>query len=97
MTAAFDRTEVLTPRGEAVRLRLTVRNHGPEPIRLKVVHRAEPSVVEQQLDLVQCGYLFAREVAGEEVDESPVVYFVDEDLSQDVARLRVTLEFQPLQ
>jgi Cytochrome c oxidase assembly protein CtaG/Cox11 len=97
VTAAFDRTEVLTPRGEAVRLRLTVRNHGPKPVRLKVVHWVEPSAIEKQLDLVQCGYLFAREVAGEEVDESPVVYFVDEDLSKDVARLRVTLEFQSLE
>ena len=97
VTAAFDRTEVLTPRGAAVRLRLTVHNHGPEPVRLKVVHRVEPSAVEQRLDLVQCGYLFAREVAGRGADESPVVYFVDEDLSKDVAQLRVTLQFQPLQ
>lgn len=96
VTAAFDRTEVLTPRGETLQLRLTVRNQGPEPVRLKVVHRVEPSAVEKQLDLVQCGYLFAKEVAGEGVDESPVVYFVDEDLSKDVAQLRVTLEFQLL-
>lgn len=97
VTAAFNRAEVLTPRGEAVQLQLTGRNQGPEPVRLKVVHRVEPSAVEKQLDLVQCGYLFAREVAGRGVDEAPVVYFVDEDLPKDVAQLRIILEFQLLQ
>ena len=97
VSAAFDRADVLTPRGEAVRLQLTVRNHGPEPIRLKVVHRVEPSALEPQLELVQCGYLFARQVAGGGVDDSPVVYFVDENLSTDVAQLRVTLEFVALE
>jgi cytochrome c oxidase assembly protein Cox11 len=72
-----------------------VRNHGTAPVRLQVVHRVEPEALEQQLELVQCGYLFAREVAAGEVDDSPVVYFVDEDLSQDVAQLQVTLEFVP--
>jgi Cytochrome c oxidase assembly protein CtaG/Cox11 len=95
VSAAFDRAEILTPRGEAVRLRLMVRNHGTAPVRLQVVHRVEPEALGQQLELVQCGYLFAREVAAGEVDDSPVVYFVDEDLSKDVAQLQVTLEFVP--
>lgn len=43
VAAAFDRAEVLTPRGEAVQLRLTVRNHGADPVRLKVIHRVEPA------------------------------------------------------
>jgi hypothetical protein len=97
VTASFDRTEVLTPRGEAVQLRLTVHNRGTDPVQLKVIHRVEPTAHEKQLDLVQCGYLFPRDLAGGEVDESPVVYFVDEDLPKDTAQLRVTLEFVPLE
>jgi cytochrome c oxidase assembly protein Cox11 len=60
---------------------------------LKVVHHVEPATVERRLDLVQCGYLFARDVVGGEADQSPVVYFVDEDLPKDVSQMRVTLEF----
>jgi Cytochrome c oxidase assembly protein CtaG/Cox11 len=97
VTATFDRVEVLTPRGETLQLRLKVRNHGTEPARLKVVHRVEPAALEPRLDLVQCGYLFPRDVAGGGADESPVVYFVDEDLPKDVAQLRVTLEFVALE
>jgi hypothetical protein len=93
VSAAFDRAQVLTPRGEAVQLRLTVRNHAAEPLRLKVVHRVEPAALERQLDLVQCGYLLPRDLAGGGMDESPVVYFVDEDVPRDVTQLRVILEF----
>jgi hypothetical protein len=93
VTATFDRAAVLTPRGQAVHLRLLVHNHGQEPLRLKVVHHVEPATVERRLDLVQCGYLFARDVVGGEADQSPVVYFVDEDLPKDVSQMRVTLEF----
>jgi cytochrome c oxidase assembly protein Cox11 len=97
VTAAFDRATVLTPRGEAVQLRLMVQNHGPEPVRLKVIHRVEPAALEQRLDLVQCGYLFAKDVAAGEADQAPVIYFVDGDLPQDVSTLRVTLEFVMLE
>jgi hypothetical protein len=97
VTAAFDRAAVLTPRGEAVQLRLMVRNHGQEPVRLKVVHRVEPAAFEQRLDLVQCGYLFARDIAAGEADQAPVIYFVDGDLPPDVSTLRVTLEFVMLE
>jgi hypothetical protein len=94
VTAAFDRTEVLTPRGETVQLRLLVRNHSTAPVQLKAVHRVEPTAIEQQLDLVQCGYLFPRIVEQEGVDESPLVYFVDGELPKDVTQLNVTLEFR---
>ena len=97
VTATFDRAKVLTPRGEAVQLRLTVRNQSQEPVRLKVIHRVEPAALEQRLDLVQCGYLFAREVGGGEVDRSPVVYFVDADLPKDISQLRITMEFVALE
>jgi hypothetical protein len=97
VSATFDRTEVLTPRGETVQLRLMVRNHGQQLVRLKVVHRVEPAAHEKQFDLVQCGYLFARDVAGGEEDQSPVLYFVDEDLPKDVSHVRVTLEFVMLE
>ena len=97
VTATFDRAEVLTPRGEAVQLRLMVRNHGPETVRLKVIHRVEPAVLEKQLDLVQCGYLVARDVVGGEVDQSPMLYFVDEDFPKNVSHVGVTVEFVILQ
>jgi len=94
VTATLDRGEVLTPRGEAVRLRLTVRNRGPAPVRLRAVHRVEPAVNAPKVDLVQCGFLFPAAIAKDSVDESPVVYFVGGDLSTHVKRLRVTLELQ---
>jgi hypothetical protein len=93
VTAAFDRTEVLTPRGETVQLHLAVQNESGEALRLKAVHRVDPSALEKRLDLVQCGYLLPRQVAAGGKDESPVVYFVDEDLPKEVERLQVTLEF----
>lgn len=97
VTANFDRAEVLTPRGEAVQLRLLVRNDGQQAVRLKVIHRVEPAAMETRLDLVQCGYLFARDVAAGAVDLSPVLYFVDEDLPKDVSQVSVTLEFVMLE
>jgi hypothetical protein len=93
VSAAFDRTEVLTLRGETVQLHLAVQNASGEALRLKAVHRVDPSALEKRLDLVQCGYLFPRQVAAGDKDEAPVVYFVDEDLPKEVDRLQVTLEF----
>jgi hypothetical protein len=97
VTATFDRAEVLTPRGETVQLRLSVRNQGQEAVRLKVIHRVEPAALEKRLDLVQCGYLLPRDLAGGEADQSAVVYFVDEDLPKEVSHLRVILEFVALE
>jgi hypothetical protein len=57
----------------------------------------EPADLEKRLDLVQCGYLFARDVAGGEVDQSPMLYFVDEDFPRNVSHVGVTLEFVVLQ
>jgi len=94
VTATFDRNEVLVPRGETIRLRLRVRNYGAAAVRLRAIHRVEPDAHKPKLDLVQCGFLFPAEVPKDGVDESPVVYFVDGDLSKHVRRLRVTLEFQ---
>jgi hypothetical protein len=93
VTAAFDRTEVLIPRGETVQLHLSVQNRSGEAFRLKAIHRVDPAALEKRLDLVQCGYLFPRHLAPGDKDQSPVIYFVDEDLPKDVEHLQVTLEF----
>jgi hypothetical protein len=97
VTASFDRAEALTLRGDTLHLRLTVRNHGPEVLRLKVIHRVEPAALAGQLELVQCGYLLPRDIAAGEADQSSVVYFVGEDLPGDVSQVRVTLEFVALE
>lgn len=86
--------ETLVSSSEPFRVTYRVSNRSDKALRTRIVHKVEPQVLAQHLDIIECALLLPTLVDAGEQAEYSTTYLVRGDLPENARNFNITYEFK---
>jgi hypothetical protein len=86
--------DTLVSSSEPFRVTYRVSNRSDKALRTRIVHKVEPQVLAQHLDIIECALLLPTLVDAGEQAEYSTTYLMRGDLPENARNFKITYEFK---